>query len=319
MRAAVYHQYGPPEVVHIDEIPTPQPKDNEILIRVHATTVSTGDWRARSMQIPRGFGTISRLFFGIRRPRQPILGTELSGVVEALGAKVTRYRVGDEVIAFPGAKMGCHAEYRILAEDAIIVSKPGNLSHEEAAALGFGGTTALDFLRRAGLKRDERILVNGASGSVGTAAVQLAKHRGAHVTGVCSSANLQLVRGLGADEVIDYNQEDLTRTGKSYDVIMDNVGNLRYKQIQHMLPEGGRLLVVLGDLQAMLGAAFVRKHKVIAGPASEKTEYLEQLARLAENGDYQPVIDKVYPLEEIVEAHRHVDTGHKKGNVVVKI
>ncbi|MFS8067534.1 MAG: NAD(P)-dependent alcohol dehydrogenase, partial [Byssovorax sp.] len=211
MKAIVYHRYGQPDVVALAEVPKPTLGDREVLIRIHASTVTTADWRARSLSLPPGFGLMGRLVFGIFGPRKPILGTELAGEVEAVGKAVTRFKAGDQVFAFAGASYGCHAEYRTMAEDGLIARKPANLSFEEAAALSFGGTTALNFLRdKGGIKPGDRVLIVGASGGVGTAAVQIAKHLGAEVTGVCSTANLELVLSIGADRVIDYTSEDFT-------------------------------------------------------------------------------------------------------------
>jgi NADPH:quinone reductase-like Zn-dependent oxidoreductase len=319
MRAAVYREYGGAEVVLIEEVETPRPAADEILIRVRATTVTSGDWRARSLETPRGFGPIARLLFGLRRPRNPILGTELAGDVAAVGTKVKRFKVGDAVFAYPGAKMGGHAEYRTMREDGAVAHKPDALGYGEAAALSFGGTTALHFLQKANIKAGERILVNGASGCVGSAAIQLAKHEGAHVTAVTSTKNTRLVRDLGADAVIDYTREDFTGNGETYDIIMDTVGNIPYARARASLADGGRLLLVATDLAGLLGAPWVRKHKVIADPAPERADYLRTMAELVAEGAYRPLIDRVYPFEEIVEAHRHVDTGRKRGSVVVEV
>jgi NADPH:quinone reductase-like Zn-dependent oxidoreductase len=304
------------------QVPTPAPKDNEVLIRIRATTVSAGDWRARSLAMPRGFGLLGRLVFGVFRPRQPILGTELAGEIAAVGRSVTKFKVGDRVFAFPGGRMGCYAEYRTMPEDGPIALKPANLSYEEAAALSFGGSTALDFFRRAKLQSGETVLVNGASGAVGTAAVQLAKHFGARVTGVTSSANLDLVKSIGADSVIDYTKQDFTRNGETYDVIVDTVGTVPFSRSSGSLKPKGRLLVVLGTLADLLLAPFVSLtggKKVVAGPAAEKPEYVRLLAELAQAGRYKPVIDRRYPLEQIVAAHAYVDSGRKRGSVVVTV
>lgn len=320
MRAAVYERYGPPEVVSIREVPTPVPGPGEVLVKVRATTVSTGDWRARSLEMPPGFGPFGRLAFGITRPRQPILGTELAGVVEALGEGVSAFGVGDEVFAFADARMGSHAEYRCFAADGLVARKPGNLSFEQAAALSFGGMTMLNFYRRGSLAHGERVLVNGASGSVGSAAVQLALHFGAEVTAVCSGANVETVRGLGAHEVIDYTSADLAANGKQYDVIVDTVGNAGYSRVKHSLTEGGRLLVVLGGFADLLLAPFAgraRGHRVIAGPSLARVDDLHRLAGIAAAGAFTPLIDAVYPFERIMDAHRRVETGRKRGSVVV--
>jgi NADPH:quinone reductase-like Zn-dependent oxidoreductase len=272
--------------------------------------------------MPAGFGPFGRLFFGIQRPRQPILGTELAGEIESIGKDVSRFKVGDQVFAFPGARMGSHAEYRCMPEDGAIAKKPSNLTFDEAAALSFGGSTALHFLRRGNLRSGEKVLVNGASGAVGTAAVQLARHLGADVTGVTSSANVDLVKSLGANHVIDYTHEDFTTNGETYDVIVDTAGTAPYSRCKNSLREGGRLLLVLGTLTDLLTAPLISltsDKKIVAGPAAGRTEDLRFLAELAEAGEFRPVIDRQYPLEQIVEAHRYVDTGHKKGNVVITV
>jgi NADPH:quinone reductase-like Zn-dependent oxidoreductase len=322
MRAAVYERYGPPEVVELREVEKPTPGDNEVLIRTRATTVTAADWRLRSLEMPRGFGLPGRLFVGVRRPRKPILGTELAGEVEAVGRDVTRFKAGDEVFAFSGAGMGAHAEYKCMREGGAIALKPRNISFEEAAALSFGGTTALDFFRRGKLQRGEKVLVNGASGAVGTAAVQIARHFGAEVTGVCSTANVDLVRSLGAAHVIDYTREDFTQNGQVYDLIVDTAGTAPYSRCSGSLAKRGRLLMVLGGLPEMLRVPWVSltsRRRIIAGPAAERAEDLQFLAGLAERGELRPVIDRRYRFEQIVEAHRYVDTGRKKGNVVVTV
>jgi NADPH:quinone reductase-like Zn-dependent oxidoreductase len=321
MKAITYSEYGPPSVLHLTEIPKPKPKANEVLIRIHASTVTSGDWRARSLILPPGFGILGRLVFGIFGPRQPILGSELAGVIEAIGPAVTHFKVGDEVFAFTGAKMGCNAEYRTLPETAPIAIKPKNLSFEEAAALSFGGTTALDFLRDKGqVKRGEKVLIIGASGCVGSAAVQIAKYFGAEVTGVCSTSNVDLVRSVGADHIIDYTKEAFIRNGKTYDIIMNVNGAISFAQCEKSLNPGGRLLLVLGSFSQAMGREKPSKEsgkKVIAGVAAERLADLQLLAQLAENGAFKPVIDRSYPLAQTADAHAHVDTGRKKGNVTI--
>ncbi len=322
MKAFVYTKYGPPDVLHLKEVAKPTPKDNEVLIKTYATTVTSGDCRVRSLNVPVGFGLISRLFLGVLRPRQPIPGTELAGKIESVGKDVRKFKVGDSVFAFSGVGMGCYAEYKCMPEDGAMALMPANLTYEEAAAISFGGTTALDFFRRGKLQNGERVLINGASGGVGTAAVQLAKHFGADVTGVCSTANVELVRSLGATHVIDYTKEDFTQNGASYDIIVDTVGTAPFSRSKDSLKEGGRLLMVLGGLPDMLKIPWVlmtSSKKVIAGPAAERAEDLRFLAKLAEAGEFKPVIDRRYPFEQIAEAHRYVDTGRKKGNVVITL
>lgn len=322
MKAAIYEQYGPPDVVSIRDVPEPSPKPGEILIRTVASTVSTGDWRARSLTLPPGFGPFGRLAFGIRRPRQPILGTELSGIVAAVGAGVDAFRAGDAVFAFPGARMGGHAELRTIAASGPVAHKPANLSFDEAAALSFGGMTMMSFFRRGALARGERVLVNGASGSVGSAAVQLARHLGAEVTAVCGPSNVDAVRGLGAHQVIDYTSADFTANGATWDVIVDTVGNAGYARVRRSLARGGRLLAVLGGFGDLLLAPLSGRregHRVIAGPGTTPVEDLHRLATIASAGAFTPLLDSVYPLERIVDAHRRVETGRKRGSVVVKL
>ncbi len=322
MKAIVYQRYGPPEVLQLMEVEKPTPKDNEVLIKTHATTVTSGDWRVRSLNVPAGFGLITRLVFGVTRPKQPILGSELAGVVESVGKDVRKFKVGNQVFAFSDAAMGCHAEYKCMPEDGAMALKPANLTYEEAAALSFGGTTALDFFRRGKLQSGEKVLVNGASGGVGTAAVQLAKHFEADVTGVCSTANVELVRSLGASHVSDYTKEDFTQNGETYDIIVDTAGTAPFSRSKASLKERGRLLMVLGGLPDMLRIPWVSmtsSKKVIAGPAAGRAEDLRFLAGLAEADEFKPVIDRCYPFEQIAEAHSYVDTGRKKGNVIITL
>ncbi len=321
MKAVTYDRYGGPEVLSLVELEKPVPDDNEVLVRIYATSVSAGDWRARSLEMPPGFALIGRLVFGVFGPRKRVLGQELSGVVEAIGRQVTKFAVGDQVIAYPD--FGCYAEYITIPEDGAIALKPFNLNFEEAAAIGFGGCTALDFLKEMGnIQSGEKVLVVGASGSTGSAAVQLAKYFGAHVTGVTSTGNLELVSSIGADEVIDYKREDFSRNGKTYDIIVDTVGTAPWSVSRNCLTKTGRLLVIAGSLKDMVQASFVSKaggKKLISGVSTGKAESLRFLVKLVEAGDFKPIIDRVYPLEKIVEAHAYVDTGRKRGNVVITI
>jgi len=323
VKAIVYSKYGPPDVVALAEVPKPTFGDREVLIRIHATTVTTADSRARSLDLPAGFGLLGRLFFGVLGPRRPVLGTELAGEVEAVGKAVTRFKAGDQVFGFTGAGYGCHAEYRTMAEDGLIALKPASSSFEEAATLSFGGTNALSFLRdKGGIERGDRVLIVGASGGVGTAAVQIAKHFGAEVTGVCSTPNLALVRSLGADAVIDYTREDFAKARDSYDIILDTTGTATLSRCEDALRQGGRLLAVQGSFAQAMGLERPSKasgKRVIASVARVKVEDMELLARLAETGELKPVIDRSYPLENAAEAHAHVDTRHKRGSVVLRI
>lgn len=322
MKAIVYERYGPPEVLQLKEVEKPTPKDNEVLIKTHATTVTAADWRVRSLNVPAGFGFIMRLVFGITRPKQPILGSELAGEIESVGKDVSKFKVGDQVFAFTDASLGCYAEYKCMPEDGVMALKPPNLTYDEAAALSFGGTTALDFFRRGKLQSGERVLINGASGGVGTAALQIAKHFGADVTAVCSTANVELVRSLGANHVIDYTKEDFTRNGETYNVIVDTAGTAPFSRSTDSLKEGGRLILLVAGLPAMLQIPWVSmttSKKIIAGPATGRAEDLRFLAGLAEAGEFKPVIDRHYPFKQITEAHHYVDTGRKKGNVIITL
>ena len=320
MKAVVYEKYGPPDVLELREIEKPTPADNEVLIRTYSTTVTAGDCRVRSLHMPVGFGLIARVILGVSRPRQPILGSELAGKIESVGKDVKKFKVGDEVFAFTGASLGCHVEYKCMPEDGAVALKPANLSFDEASALASSGTTALDFFRRGRIQSGEKVVVVGASGGVGTSAVQLAKHFGAEVTGVCSTRNMELVRSLGANHVVDYTKEDFTTNGKAYDVIMDTAGTAPFSRSKGSLKERGRLLLVLGGLPDLLGVPWVwmtSSKKVIAGPATGRPEDLRFLAKLAEAGELKSVIDRRYPFDQMREAHRYVDTGRKKGNVII--
>lgn len=320
MRAAISTGYGPPETVRIETVARPVPGPEEVLIRIHASTVSSGDWRIRALAMPKGFGPIARLVFGFSRPRQPILGTELAGVVEEVGEDVTRFRAGDAVIAFPGAEQGCHAEYRTMPAEGRIVAKPENLSFEEAAALSFGGATALHYLSDAAKVRPgERVLVIGGSGAVGSAAIQIAKALGATVDATCSTANLDLVRSLGVENAIDYT----AGRGESaaYDIVFDTVGAAPTGEGLALLKPGGRLVLIAASLPQMLGTLMPagKGRKVTAGPAKESRAQLETLVTMAEAGQFRPVIDSVFALDAIAEAHARVETRRKRGSVVVRI
>lgn len=323
MKAIVYRRYGAPGVVALADVPRPVPGDRDVLIRIHATTVTTADWRARSLTMPPGFGLLGRLVFGVFGPRKPILGTELAGVIESVGKAVTRFNAGDEVFAFPGASYGCHAGYRTMSEDGLIARKPANLSFGEAAALSFGGGTALRFLRDKGeIRRGHRVLIVGASGGVGTAAVQIARCFGATVTGVCSTGNVDLVRSIGADRVIDYTRTDFATEGETHDLILDTTGTTTFARCEKALAPGGRLLLVQASFAQSLGLGRPPKasgKKVIAGVATPGVDDLRLLGEMAERGKLRPVIDRSYPLESAAEAHALVDSGRKRGNVVLTV
>jgi NADPH:quinone reductase-like Zn-dependent oxidoreductase len=319
MKAAVYRRYGPPDVVRIEELPRPDPKANELLVKVRATTVSAGDARLRSAHVPPGFGVLMRLAFGIFGPRKPILGWEFAGDVAAVGPSVSRFATGDRVF---GVRMGSHAEF-VLATETGTAPLPRTLTYEDAASLVFGGMTSLFYLRdKARIQLGERVLINGASGAVGTAAVQLAKHFGATVTGVCSAANAKLVTSLGAARVIDYATDDFSEAGDTYDIILDAVGNCPFSRCERALAPGGRLLLVVASLGEMLGGMLRPSRagrKVLTGVGAPRVEDLMILAELAVSGAFKPVIDRTYALARIADAHAYVDTGHKKGNVVLTV
>ncbi len=322
MKAYVCRGYGGPDVLELKDVPKPAPKDDEVLIKVYATTVTAGDWRMRTLNVPKGLGLFARLALGITRPRQPILGTELAGIVETTGKNVTRFKPGDAVFAFPGGKMGSHAQYCVVAENGPVAIKPDNLTFEEAASLSFGGSTALHFLRKAGIKAGDKVLVIGASGGVGTALVQLAKQFGAEVTGVTSTTNLDLVTSLGAGRVIDYTKEDFTRGLENYDIIADAAGATTFSRCKMALKDKGRLLAIAGGLPDMLSALWApmtSSKRVIVGPAEERPEDVQQLADLARTGALRPVIDRCYDFAQMREAHAYVETRRKRGSVVVTV
>jgi NADPH:quinone reductase-like Zn-dependent oxidoreductase len=315
VKAAICEAYGPPAVVHIRDVPTPVPTAGEVLIRAGATTVNSGDARVRGLRVPRGMSVAVRLRFGLTKPRQPIFGFDVAGRIEAVGAGVTRFRPGDRVVASRDLELGCHAEFVTVAEQGSIASIPDTLADPDAVALCFGGSTALHFFERADLATGKKVLINGASGAVGVLAVQLAKHAGTEVTAVCSGANADLVRSLGADHVVDHTAEDFTRNGQRYDVIMDNQGNATYSRVKGSLEPGGRLLMVYGDVWPTIAASW--QQPVVGGTATLSADHLHTLIALAEQGAVRPVIDDVMPFTKIVHAHRRVDSGHKVGSLVL--
>ncbi|GGI44088.1 NADPH:quinone reductase-like Zn-dependent oxidoreductase [Agromyces flavus] len=324
MRAAVADRFGGPDVVRVGDVPRPQPRPDELLVRVHASTVSIADHRLRSREVPRGLALVVGPTIGFFRPRVRVLGMEAAGLVEAVGDDVTRFAPGDEVILMRGSRFGGHAEYVTIAETGEVAHKPANLSFDEAAAVIFGGHTAIRYLDQVEIGPGTEVLVNGASGAVGSAVVQLAAQRGATVTAVTSARNAELVRSLGAARVVDYTREDFAASGSDirYDVVVDCVGNAPFERVAPVIRPGGTLLLVITDLRGMLAAGGQTRRsgiRVDHRGGDFGADGMARLAALAESGALRPVIDRTYPLDEVVEAHRYVDIGRKRGSVVVRI
>ncbi|HEV2655212.1 MAG TPA: NAD(P)-dependent alcohol dehydrogenase [Ktedonobacteraceae bacterium] len=322
MKAIVYTQYGPPDVLQLKEVAKPTPKDKEVLIRIDATTVTAADCELRSLKLPIWLRLPIRIYLGLIRPRNKILGQDLAGEIEAVGKEVTRFKKGDQVFGWTGFRLGAYAEYTCLSEDGVLAIKPATMTYEEAAAVPLGGLNALHFLRNGNVQSGQKVLIQGAGGSIGTFAVQLAKYFGAEVTAVDSTGKLDMLRSIGADHVIDYTQEDFTKNGETYDVIFDVVGKSSFTRSVRSLKHNGRYLLANPRLSQMVRGRWTSRRsskQVIVGAASEKTEDLLFLKELIEAGKIQSVIDRGYPLEHIAEAHRYVDTGHKKGNVVITV
>ncbi len=308
MKAVLCRKYGPPEVLHLEDIEKPVPKDNEILIKIHATTCHIGDVRVRSFDVPLLYKIPFRIYLGLLKPKRPILGMELAGEIESTGKNVTRFKAGDEVFATTGLTFGAYAEYRCMAENSdnikngMVSVKPSNMTYEEAAAgVTTGGLTALMGIRKGKIHSGQKVMIYGSSGSVGTYAVQLAKNFGAEVTGVCSTANIEMVKSLGADNVIDYTREDLSKYGRDYNIIYDAVDKLPSSRGKKLLAENGVYL------------------KVGTDEGNINIKDLDFLKRLIEEGKLKAVIDRIYPLEQIIEAHKYVEKRHKKGHVVITI
>ena len=330
MKAMVYTEYGPPNVLRLKEVEKPAPKDNEILIRVYATSVNIGDIWARNFKeisprkftMPLPLWLPSRMYFGFTKPRINILGNEFAGQVESAGKDVKRFRKGDRVFGYRGQSMGTNAEYLCMPENGLVETKPSNMTYEEAATVSYGALTALNLLRKVNIQSGQKILVNGASGGIGSAAVQLAKYYGAEVTGVCATPRLGFVTSLGAERVIDYTKEDFTKNGETYDLIFDILGKSSFSRCKNSLKPNGRYLLAsfkMTQLFQMLWTSIIGEKKVICALSSENRKDLTFIKELAEAGKIKSIIDRRFPLEQIPEAHQYVENGQKKGNVVITI
>lgn len=317
MKAAVYTQYGSPEVLQVKEVEKPTPKKNEILLKTKATAVNSGDWRLRKAD---PFAV--RFIYGLIKPKINILGSVFSGEIENVGEDVKHFKVGDLVFGHADMSLGAYAEYKCVSENSSVALKPTNVSHQEAAVIPFGGVTAWHFLKKTTIKSGQKVLVVGASGAVGSAAVQLAKSQGAIVTGVCSTANMDLVKSLGADQVIDYTKTDFTQQGETYDVIFDTVKAISVSGSLKSLNKNGIMILSAAGMSEMLQGLWISmtsSKKVITGVISHNAADIVFLKELIEAGQLKPVIDRTYSLEQIVEAHAYAEQGHKKGNVAIAI
>jgi NADPH:quinone reductase-like Zn-dependent oxidoreductase len=326
MKAIVWTKYGPPDVLQLQEVGKPTPKEDEVRVKVHATTVTAGDCEMRNLQFPIYLSLIMRIFVGIRKPtRVTIIGQELAGEIDSVGKKVTLFKEGDQVFGSAGFSTGTYAEYVCLPEqhdEGVIAIKPDNMTYEEAATVTTGGLEALHFLRKGNIQPGQKILINGAGGSIGTYGVQLAKYFGAEVTAVDSTSKLDVLRSIGADQVIDYTKEDFTKNGQTYDVIFDVIGVSPFSRSLKSLNEKGFYLIANPKPLKMMQAALISRKsskKVVLEMTKQKTEDLIFLKQLVEAGTIKTVIDRRYPLEQTAEAHRYVETGGKKGNVVITV
>jgi NADPH:quinone reductase-like Zn-dependent oxidoreductase len=330
VKAIVYTEYGPPEVLHLKELDKPAPKENEVLIRIHATSVNYGDLSARNFKgispgefnMPFPLWLLSKVIFGWSKPKISVLGSEFGGEIEAVGKDVTRFKAGDEVFGYLGQNMGAYAEYLCLAEDGVLTIKPDNVTYEEAAVVPMGAIMAWYLLRKVDVQRGQKVLIIGASGSIGSAAVQIAKHLGAEVTGICGTPRLEFVKSLGADKVIDYTQEDFTQNGETYDLIFDVLGKGSFSRSKGSLAENGRYLNASfksRQLFEMLQTSISGGKKVICAIAPGSVEDLVSVKELMEAGVIKAVLDRSFPLEQTAEAHRYVEDGHKKGHVAIRV
>ena len=330
MKAIVCTKYGPPEVLQPREVEKPAPKDNEVLIRVHATSVNFGDMMARNFKaitprefnMPFLFWLLAKISFGLRQPKRTILGSEFAGESEAVGKEVKRFKKGDPVFGYLGERFGAYAEYLCMPEDGVLAIKPANMTYEEAAVVPYGAIMALHLLRKMNIQPGQKVLVNGASGAIGSAAVQIAKHFGAEVTGVCGTPRLEYIKSLGAHVVIDYTKDDFTKNGESYDLIFDILGKSSFSRCKGSLKPNGTLLFAsfkMKQLFQMLWTSMAGTRRVICAIAPGSVEDLISVKELVEAGKIKSIIDRRYPLEEAAEAHRYVGQGHKKGKVVITL
>ena len=324
MKAIVHTKYGPPDELQLKVVEKPVPRDNEVLIKIHATTVTTTDCNARNFTfVPKSFLFFARIIFGFKKPKINILGIDLAGEIEAVGKDVKLFKVGDHVFGSPGTKMGGHAEYSCVPENGALAIKPADMHWEEAAAISLAGNTALFFIRDLGkIQSGQKILIHGASGAIGTYAVQLAKYYGAEVTGVCSATNAEMVKFLGADKVIDYTKEDFIKSDERYDFVFDVVGKTTFSQCKGILkPKGIYLenMLELKDILRMMWTSITDGKRIKGGVSKESAENLNFFIELFESGKLKPVIDRIFPLERTAEAFQYVEQGHKKGNVVITI
>jgi len=330
MKAIIYTEYGPPDVLKIKEVEKPTPKENEILIRVYATPVNFGDIMARNFKeiSPRNFSMpfifwiIAKISFGLRKPKVTILGSEFAGEIKSVGKDVKRFKKDDQVFGYCGMSMGAYAEYLCMPENGTVAIKPSNMTYAEAATVPYGAIMASSLLRKVNIQSGQKVLINGASGGIGSAAVQLAKYYGAEVTGVCSTPRLEYVKSLGADKVIDYTKEDFTQNGETYDLIFDILGKSSFSRSKKSLSQNGIYLLASfkeKQLLQMLWTSLVGSKKVICALATERAEDLQFIKDLVEAEKYRSIVDRCYPLEQAAEAHRYVEQGLKKGNVVIKM
>lgn len=330
MKALIYESYGPPEVLKLVEIEKPSPKENEILIRNHAASVNYGDTLARNFKdvtpgkfnMPFLFWLMAKFFFGFSKPKVKILGSEFSGEVEAVGKAVTRFKIGDKVFGYRGQSMGAYAEYLVVPEKSVVTLKPENISYEEAVSIPGGSMVALFILRKLNIQRGQKVLINGASGGNGNFAVQIAKNLGAEVTGVCGTNRVDFVKALGADSVIDYTKEDFTKNGQKYDIIFDVLGRTGFSNCKNSLAENGRYVLVsfkVKQLLQMMWTSFFGNKKVKFVLSPQKLDDLVAVTKMIEEGKIKSIIDKTFPMDQAVEAHKYAEQGNKKGNVVISV